>query len=204
MPLSPDIFRSCGRELHRIEWQHAMARQLGPLDPVGAREAVDERLVRRWASGKREVPDWVRMAAEGESWRALADRLERLATEIASWTETCPAEFSTRCSLPNVPGVADDAHLRRRSILDRCRAGRRDDGRHSRPVSALGQATGEETSAAWVAGQCAAGVLVSVSGVGLSSTGGSGLVAAARDWWWFSRGHRLPARSGWVAVGMHE
>ena len=67
MPLSPDIFRSCGRELHRIEWQHAMARQLGPLDPVGAREAVDERLVRRWASGKREVPDWVRMAAAGGS-----------------------------------------------------------------------------------------------------------------------------------------
>ena len=56
------------------EWQHAIARSLGPLHPDGSREAIDSRLVRRWASGERVVPIWV--------ISALARMLESGATEV--------------------------------------------------------------------------------------------------------------------------
>jgi hypothetical protein len=45
--------------LFGVEWQHAVARALGPFHPDGPREAIDGRLVRRWASGERVVPNWV-------------------------------------------------------------------------------------------------------------------------------------------------
>lgn len=41
------------------QWQRPLARALGPHFPGGARESIDDRLVRRWASGDREIPEWV-------------------------------------------------------------------------------------------------------------------------------------------------
>lgn len=35
-----------------------LARALGPLHPDGPRDQVDDRLVRRWAAGHREIPPW--------------------------------------------------------------------------------------------------------------------------------------------------
>ena len=48
-----------GEAIHGPDWQCAMARSLGPWHPRGAREQVDDRLVRRWISGERPVPSWV-------------------------------------------------------------------------------------------------------------------------------------------------
>lgn len=39
-----------------------MARDLGPLHPDGPRDSIDDRLVRRWSSGQRDIPDWVASA----------------------------------------------------------------------------------------------------------------------------------------------
>jgi hypothetical protein len=54
-----DLFVSPSAMLFGPEWQHAVARSLGQFHPEGAREAIDSRLVRRWASGERVVPIWV-------------------------------------------------------------------------------------------------------------------------------------------------
>lgn len=48
-----------GRLLYGDEWQRALAKALGPLHPDGARDSIDDRLVRRWAAGDRPVPIWV-------------------------------------------------------------------------------------------------------------------------------------------------
>ena len=54
-----DLFVSSSAMLFGSEWQHAIARSLGRLHPDGSREAIDRRLVRRWASGERAIPVWV-------------------------------------------------------------------------------------------------------------------------------------------------
>ena len=84
----PARLACAGRLLLGPDWQQPLARALGPLHPGGAREAIDYRLVRRWASGERPIPAWV--------WPTLAKLArERLAgarhdlTEleaVASWT----------------------------------------------------------------------------------------------------------------------
>lgn len=53
------ILTDAARLLYGEDWQRPLARGLGPLHPDGSREAIDDRLVRRWASGERSVPDWV-------------------------------------------------------------------------------------------------------------------------------------------------
>jgi hypothetical protein len=65
-----------GSMLFGPEWQRAIARMLGPLHPEGGRDAIDDRLVRRWASGERAIPDWVIPALQ----RAIASR----ATELSA------------------------------------------------------------------------------------------------------------------------
>ncbi|MCJ2088538.1 hypothetical protein MKK88_21525 [Methylobacterium sp. E-005] len=45
--------------LYGEDWQRPLARGLGRLHPDGHREDIDDRLVRRWASGERSVPTWV-------------------------------------------------------------------------------------------------------------------------------------------------
>ncbi len=51
-----------GRLLYGEDWQRPLARGLGPLHPDGARESIDDRLVRRWAAGDRPIPAWVGQA----------------------------------------------------------------------------------------------------------------------------------------------
>ena len=74
VPSLLDRLAVVGRALHGPDWQAATARSLGPWHPAGARERLDERLVRRWVSGDRPVPGWVeaslpRMIAFGVALR---------------------------------------------------------------------------------------------------------------------------------------
>jgi hypothetical protein len=57
--MTPDMLRGIGEAIYGPEWQRALARALGPRHPDGPRESLDDRLVRRWASGDRSVPSWV-------------------------------------------------------------------------------------------------------------------------------------------------
>ncbi len=59
MTTRADLLRAAGEALEGRDWQRAIARALGPLHPDGSREAIDDRLVRRWAVGERSIPDWV-------------------------------------------------------------------------------------------------------------------------------------------------
>jgi hypothetical protein len=54
-----DILVGAGSVLFGPEWQRAIARTLGRWHPDGARPSIDDRLVRRWATGERAIPSWV-------------------------------------------------------------------------------------------------------------------------------------------------
>ena len=54
-----DDLHKAGDLLAGQDWQRPLARLLGPLHPNGARDSIDDRLVRRWASGERPIPSWV-------------------------------------------------------------------------------------------------------------------------------------------------
>jgi len=82
-----------GEAAFGADWQRPMARALGPHHPRRAtreRDAIDDRLVRRWVAGDRPVPAWVGaalpavlreyadvLAARGDGLRRLADALAR-------------------------------------------------------------------------------------------------------------------------------
>lgn len=73
-----------GTFLHGSEWRRPLARDLGPHHPQGARAQIDPRLVARWDSGDREIPEWVGPALiavltdrAGEALQ-LAARLRRI------------------------------------------------------------------------------------------------------------------------------
>ncbi|MBJ7543286.1 hypothetical protein [Rhodomicrobium udaipurense] len=51
--------REAGAALYGEVWHKQLAVALGPRHPLGPRAAIDLRLMRRWASGARYVPDWV-------------------------------------------------------------------------------------------------------------------------------------------------
>jgi hypothetical protein len=51
--------KQAGKTLYGPEWTRTLAIYLGPHHPDGPRAAVDPRLVRRWAAGERDIPDWV-------------------------------------------------------------------------------------------------------------------------------------------------
>jgi hypothetical protein len=55
-------FRWAGEAILGGEWHRAIARELGPHHPDGPRDAIDDRIVRRWAAGERDIPDWVQPA----------------------------------------------------------------------------------------------------------------------------------------------
>lgn len=63
------LLTACGQALFGEQWQRALARALGPLHPSGAREAIDDRGVRRIVAGERPVPAWY--------WPALASLLRQ-------------------------------------------------------------------------------------------------------------------------------
>jgi hypothetical protein len=62
-----DILVSASMLLLGPEWQHAIARTLGPFHPDGPRPALDDRLIRRWSAGERPIPHWV-ITALSASW----------------------------------------------------------------------------------------------------------------------------------------
>lgn len=77
-----EALRSFGVLMFGSDWQRATARALGPHHPSGSRDAIDDRLVRRWVAGERDVPVWVRGACklivenrihELQTWLATAD-----------------------------------------------------------------------------------------------------------------------------------
>ena len=88
--MGAEDFRRAGDVIFGQEWQRPMSRALGPLHPDGPRESIDERLVRRWASGDREIPVWVSAAivrVAGERAAALrreADAMDAFAAGMAS------------------------------------------------------------------------------------------------------------------------
>lgn len=53
------------QDLYGDRWRRKLARALGPLHPQGARETIDPRLPARWATGERDIPDWVGPAIKG-------------------------------------------------------------------------------------------------------------------------------------------
>ncbi len=69
-----DILVGAGSVLFGLEWQRAIARVLGQWHPNGARSSIDDRLVRRWATGERAIPGWV--------FGALASILEARRSEL--------------------------------------------------------------------------------------------------------------------------
>lgn len=55
----------------RPQWQAWLARFLGSFHPGGAREVIDDSLVRKWARGARPVPIWAASAILAEAAIAL-------------------------------------------------------------------------------------------------------------------------------------
>jgi hypothetical protein len=82
-----ELLGTAGLLLFGPEWQRPMARMLGPLHPEGGRGAIDDRLVRRWASSDRAIPDWVIPALE-RSISSRATELSAMAGRLARGGET--------------------------------------------------------------------------------------------------------------------
>ena len=107
------VFSRSGKALLGSGWTHALARALGPHHPDGPRETIDERLVRRWAAGERDIPGWVDAALapmlerEAGRHRVLAAELTVLAGTVR---EGAPETSDAPSSLP--PGSAMPAKLR--------------------------------------------------------------------------------------------
>jgi hypothetical protein len=86
--MTPEDFRIAGQEIHGDEWHRAIARSLGSYHPDGARDQIDDRLVRRWAAGERAIPAWVPAAMidildiKEIELRADADRVARLLAHL--------------------------------------------------------------------------------------------------------------------------
>lgn len=59
MAISRETLAEIGAFLHGAEWRRALARDLGPHHPQGARETIDPRLVARWDTGERDIPEWI-------------------------------------------------------------------------------------------------------------------------------------------------
>lgn len=68
-----DLMRQATTLLFGEPSARQLARALGPLHPDGPRDHVDDRLVRRWAAGHREIPSW---ALSGMASLLDRDRLE--------------------------------------------------------------------------------------------------------------------------------
>ncbi len=72
--MTPDLLRQVGEALYGPRWQSDLAREL----------SVDGSLMRRWISGDRPIPSWVRSSlveAIGRHQRALGDALGLLDVE---------------------------------------------------------------------------------------------------------------------------
>ena len=79
-----DLLVSTSAILFGPEWQRPLARILGHYHPEGQRDdGIDDRLVRRWTSGEREIPDWV-MAALAHIVDARETELRSMGTRLRS------------------------------------------------------------------------------------------------------------------------
>lgn len=84
---SDDLNRICTVIIGR-DWQRPLARILGAFHPLGERPSIDDRLVRRWASGAKPIPPWVEPAlifiAEQrvEAMRVTLAKAEEIAIEL--------------------------------------------------------------------------------------------------------------------------
>jgi hypothetical protein len=83
-----ELIRQAGTLLFGEFWQRSIARALGPLHPDGARNQVDDRLVRRWVAGQRDIPGWVLTGTatlldqERRELESSCLRMHRLASEM--------------------------------------------------------------------------------------------------------------------------
>lgn len=79
--MTADDLHEVGGALFGPRWQREMARALGPLHPDGARESIDDSLVRKWARGARNIPAWVPRALLTIA-EARGREIERAATRL--------------------------------------------------------------------------------------------------------------------------
>jgi hypothetical protein len=110
-----DLLVGAGSLLFGSEWQRPVARMLGPLHPGGARTTIDDRLLRRWASGERPIPDWVipavrrAVSSQATQLSAMAGRLARGGEMQASFATLgffSPEIDELRCTVKKSPRCA--------------------------------------------------------------------------------------------------
>jgi hypothetical protein len=83
-----DQLRLVGLAIYGPDWQRPIARALGPLHPR-PRDALDDRLVRRWISRERPAPRWLTTALisllrqTAQLRRAEAANYEQLAEQLS-------------------------------------------------------------------------------------------------------------------------
>ena len=80
------ILAETGMLLFGHDWQRPTARALGAFHPNGPRDTIDDRLVRRWATGARPIPDWA-VAALISLLEASASKID---TMKVRWKQLCP------------------------------------------------------------------------------------------------------------------
>ena len=84
-----DQLRLVGLAIYGPDWQRPIARALGPLHPR-PRDALEDRLVRRWIAGERPAPGWLTTALinllrqTAQLRRAEAATYDQLAQELAA------------------------------------------------------------------------------------------------------------------------
>lgn len=82
--MSPEDFRLAAEEICGERWIKDINPMLGAYHPTGPHPSIDDRLVRRWASGARPIPAWVPDAladildVQEVNLRADADRKRRM------------------------------------------------------------------------------------------------------------------------------
>lgn len=76
-----EILVRVGEELFGRDWQRPIARFLGPAHPDGARDAIDDSLVRKWVRKARPVPEWVPQALAARLQQRIA-QLAKLAADV--------------------------------------------------------------------------------------------------------------------------
>lgn len=80
--MTPELLARAGAALRAgDDWVRAVAEVLGPRHPNGPRDALDRRMVQRWATGQMVIPEWV-PGALAEALRESGDRLHDVATEL--------------------------------------------------------------------------------------------------------------------------
>lgn len=77
----PELLARAGQALFGDVWQRNLARALGPFNPTGPRESVDDRNLRRWAAGQRSIPAWV-WSAVATLLRDRGEEQQRLIAEL--------------------------------------------------------------------------------------------------------------------------